>query len=857
MRGHTAVLSAVVLSFSSTVHAQLVVAEPQAPIVVALPSDAAKLEAQITLQLVVDAMGHVESAVVVGRAPAYAPPAFDAAAVSAVRQAKFRPSTRDGQPIRSRVEYVVVINPASDTVEPEKKAGPGSEPAGAASRTPVEPARAEPPPAWKPRVKGPLSMTEQDEDYVQIEVRGTSWASPRGIGDLRIKRELIEASPRQQTSEMLSAAPGFFVDHEDGEGFGNDVYLRGFDLEHGAGIEMRVGNVPINSPVHVQGQGYSDVNFIVPEVVRSIRVLEGPYDPRQGDAAIVGSAYFDLGMVDRGTLLKSSYGSWNQTRVVAITAPQDLDEETFAAFALRRTEGFGARRASQSGTANAQYGVDLGANLHLRLLATAYAARAKLPGVLRQEDVNRGLIGEYDSYPYFSNNQGVQTTRALVSADFDHTTSNGSRFEFAPWLMWTGFRARENFTGNIYSSALDPELAGGQGDLWETVNRETAFGVTARFRPTPIQLSSWLQVVLEPGLYVRSGHTEQTKSLLNPDTLAVWDRRLNSGLSTLDTGAYLDVDWRAWRRARLAGGVRADLLSVSVENRLGYDVPARAQDGGIPGALRATQGLTIGPRGTFEYEFAPELTCAISYGEGFRSLGANANVATSGGIAGEGPSIKEGGKAYSKVRSVEAGVRAQTPGKRFSTTLSVFETRVQNELVFEATSGGFSTEGASLRRGFVASIVANPAPWLLGSIATSISSSTFTTLVPGVSHYVPNVPPVLFRADVNARGKLIALAGSPVTGRLGVGYTFLAGRHLTDKVIGPSNNVLNAGGALRFRQVEVGVDAYNLLALQYADEAEYYVSNWSLQPGTPLASPAIHLTQAPPLTVLGSAALYF
>ena len=127
-------------------------------------------------------------------------------------------------------------------------------------------------------------------------MRGRAWASPRGLGDFRVQRELLDASPRQQTSEMLSAAPGFFVDHEDGEGFGNDVYLRGFDLDHGSGIEMRVGSVPINNPLHIQGQGYADANFIIPEVVRSIRVLEGPFDPRQGDAAIVGSAYFDLGV---------------------------------------------------------------------------------------------------------------------------------------------------------------------------------------------------------------------------------------------------------------------------------------------------------------------------------------------------------------------------------------------------------------------------------------------------------------------------------------------------------------------------------------------------------------------------------
>src|SRR5208282_5956184 len=167
-----------------------------------------------------------------------------------------------------------------------------------------------------------------------VRVRGIAWASPRGLGDVRIDRETLTASPRQQTSELLSAAPGFFVDHEDGEGLGNDVYLRGFDLDNGSGIEMKVGEVPVNVPLHIHGQGYADVNFIIPEVVRSIRVLEGPYDPRQGDSAIAGSALFDLGVPERGYALKASYGSFNQARIVGIAAPKEANPETFAAFSL-------------------------------------------------------------------------------------------------------------------------------------------------------------------------------------------------------------------------------------------------------------------------------------------------------------------------------------------------------------------------------------------------------------------------------------------------------------------------------------------------------------------------------------------
>ena len=82
----------------------------------------------------------------------------------------------------------------------------------------------------------------------------TTWATPENlspVADFAATRDTLDAAPHEQTSEMLSAAPGFFVDHEDGEGFGNDVYLRGFDLEHGSGIEMRVGAIPINIPTHI------------------------------------------------------------------------------------------------------------------------------------------------------------------------------------------------------------------------------------------------------------------------------------------------------------------------------------------------------------------------------------------------------------------------------------------------------------------------------------------------------------------------------------------------------------------------------------------------------------------------------
>jgi len=673
----------------------------------------------------------------------------------------------------------------------------------------------------------------------EIEVRGVRPESPRGVGDFRLRRELLNASPRQQTSELLSAAPGFFVDHEDGEGLGNDVYLRGFDLDHGSGIEMRAGSVPLNIPTHIQGQGYADANLIIPEVVSQIRVLEGPYDPRQGDAAIVGSAYFDLGVPERGGLLRGSYGSFNQKRLVGIFAPAAAGPETFVAISLRDSDGFGQNRATRAGTLNAQYGVDLSAHDRLRVLAIGRAVSAALPGVVRNDDVDAGKIGFYDSYPYDAQNQSVRANAVILGGELRHLGSSGALYSAAPFVSWTDFRARQNYTGSLQSSRTDPTKFG-LGDLFETNNRETAAGLTAYARSAAQRFGSNASLGVEPGVYLRYGHTEQSKNLLEPESLKVWDERLAAGLGTLDAGAYLDFDWLLWKRLRISGGPRVDLLSVSVTDRLTNGTSAATN---ADGTRRTATGVSVAPRISAQYSLSKPLSFVASYGEGYRSLDA--------------AHLQQGATPYSKVRSLEVGLRAQLPNERFGSTLALFQTRVGNELVFVASNGGLESQNASVRRGIVASIVSKPTRWLFVSASLSINDAQFNTRIAGISHHVPSVPPILFRTDVSVRGPLGKWWQRSLSGRLGLGYTFASAQHLNDYVRGPTTNALNIGAELRSSAIAVGVDVYNALGLRIADTSDIYVSNWSLLAGQQPASQAIHSVAAPPTSVLGSVTAYF
>jgi hypothetical protein len=641
---------------------------------------------------------------------------------------------------------------------------------------------------------------------------------------------------------MLTLAPGFFVDHEDGEGFGNDVYLRGFNLEHGSGIEMRLGSIPLNIPVHVQGQGYADANFIIPEAVRSLRVQQGPYDPRQGDAAIVGSAGFDLGVPDRGYMLKTSYGSFNQKRVVGIAAPHDADPDTFAAFSVRETDGFGTNRSGRSGSVNAQYGLDLTPTERIRFVATGYGALSNLAGVVREDDVNAGRIGFYDRYPYIAAGQSVKTSRVILGSEYVHDAGRGSRVTFAPFFMWTDFRARQNYTGSLQSSQIDPSRSG-LGDLFETTNREDATGLTSSYRTAATRLASFAELIAEPGVYTRYGRSTQTKSLLVPDTLQTWDRRLDMELQTLDVGAYVDLDFRLWKRLRISGGVRVDFLSADVHDRLANVVPEGFPPGETLPERRSASGVSVGPRVTAEYAITDLLSVVGSYGEGYRSLDASR--------------MAEGARPFSKVRSVEGGMKARDARRRYSTTLSIFQTWVGNELVFVAEEGGLETQNASTRRGVVGSFVAKPNAWLLASTALSVTTAEYLTLIPGISHHVPNIPPILLHAELSARGKVGAAGGRDIVGRIGAGYTFMSGRRLADDSVGPVAHALNAGGQLRYGAVELGLDVYNALGMEYADNADRYISNFSVLPGQQPASQATHLVAAPPRTLVASLSLYF
>src|SRR5579872_4430417 len=149
-------------------------------------------------------------------------------------------------------------------------------------------------------------------------VAGGATAPPTMANQMTISgRELSERAVTQP-GQILEAAPGLAViSHADG-GKANQYYLRGYNLDHGTDFAVFVDDMPINLPTHAHGQGYADLNWLMPETVSSLDVRKGPYFADVGDFATAGSLFLNLRDNVENNIVSATLGSFDYERYFTI-----------------------------------------------------------------------------------------------------------------------------------------------------------------------------------------------------------------------------------------------------------------------------------------------------------------------------------------------------------------------------------------------------------------------------------------------------------------------------------------------------------------------------------------------------------
>lgn len=747
-----------------------------------------RIEGDVELDLLLDEAGQVSEVTVTSSPSA----SLAKAAVEAAQKFRFAPAREQGEPVPCIIHY----------------------------RTKF---RLPPRPAWAltSSATAPANTATRSDSGYDVLVRGQSL--PRAASDWTFELGVTRTAPKAGGSgaELMKKAPGFYISQHSGEGKAHQIFVRGFDAIHGQDTEITVSGLPVNEVSNIHAQGYADLHFVIPEVVRSLHIQEGTYDPRQGDFAVAGSLDFDLGLTERGVLVRGTAGQYGLLRTLIAWGPEGEPEETFVAAELAKGDGFGPARAWNRASVLGQVLFPLSSQLAIRILATSYAGRFDSAGVVREADVDAGRIDFYGSY---DPNQGGASTRhaALLEARYrDGAVAAG----LSAYGMLRGLRLRQNFTGYLLSPEGDRSeqlhdafTVGGQGHYQKKLfDKRLSLEVGALWRHDQIDQSQRRLRTIDGAPQAQD---EAGAGALKDD--------VSAELGVTELGLYGEAKLRAGDFT-LRGGLRGEAQAIRIFDRLA--------NLGL-GDRREAFGYQVAPKLSLEWRVVPGLSLFGSYGKGFRSP--------------QALSLQQGERStFTSVHSGELGARI-LPVEGLILSAAAFATYVDADLVFDPTTGRTQLFGPTRRLGGALVLEAQP---FEGFSATG--SATYSHGVHAdTGDQIPFVPQLVLRGDLRYQRPLTELYGLPVSVFGDLGLSFLGPRPLPFQELGESVFLTELGLGLGVGPVDVSLEIDNLLGSRWKDGQFVFASNFDPGAAASLV-PAQHYTAGRPFTAQGTITVHY
>ncbi|WP_141618268.1 TonB family protein [Myxococcus sp. AB036A] len=824
-----------------------------------------EVPATVLLRLTIDRMGEVSQVEVRQSAGV----AFDRAAMSAALRWRFQPARRGEEAIDVRVDVPVTFVPpvhghhiepvasghdGADAPPDEAVAhapGDAHDPGGAVSGT-------ESPPAASAGTSRGASETEHSEPLGPVApqppsfsttVRGASQAPPPvAVGDFHIPVGQLADVPRRSASDLMLLAPGVMLANHGGEGHAESIYIRGFDAGEGKDVELRLNGVPLNEVSHAHGHGYADTYFIIPELVESLRVTEGPYDPSQGDFGVAGTVEYQLGLARRGLTASLSTGSYAARRLSLLWGPPEASDATFVGLLLRQGHGFGPNRSYANAGIMAQVELRVGDESRLRLFGTSYGSRFASPGVVRETDVvdsRMPCAPDSDSQFFcsYGPNQGGAGQRHILSAELQSRLKRGGRFVQQGYVILRQTRIRDNFTGFLLDTT-PPDGARQRGDNTEGYYRGSTLGLRGRYTPGLTLLGQ--PQPLELGYVARYDDVRTRSRRLRDSGGVPYATVFDNQVRTTNLGAYASLRVAPVSWLTLRGGVRLDTFLFGVDD---HNRPTADRDGPrLSDESLEAYGFFASPRASAELRLTPRLTWLTSAGLGARS--SDAAALSDAELA-----------PYARVASGETGLGWRLDGPlALEARGAFFATRVSQDFVFDETVGRNQPVGASQRLG--AFVSARGTLQDRVDIQASLAWARATLPVPGASAWklwdgtvMPYIPELLGRVDASLRGTT-RVAGQQVDWNVALGHSAIGPRPLPlDRYSAPIF-LFDVGTRARWKAVEVGLSVENLLDTRWRESEFNYVSNFRGPDAPPSLMATRHFTAGAPRTFMGTLTLH-
>ncbi|WP_426191602.1 TonB-dependent receptor [Massilia sp. DWR3-1-1] len=501
-----------------------------------------------------------------------------------------------------------------------------------------------------------------------------------GAGQGSVSGRELELRTVYRPGEILEATPGLVVSQHSGEGKANQFYLRGFNLDHGTDLATFIDGMPVNQRSHAHGQGWTDLNFLIPELVGRLDYGKGPYSARQGDFASAGSA--SITYVNRlpANVATLSGGQNGYARAAIVTSTDVGDGSVLMAIEGLHNDGpftRGDNYRKRNGVLRYSEGY---ANNGWSVTAMAYRADWNATDQIPRRAVEDGSIGRFDG---IDGTDGGAAERLSLSGAWRRTGADSSS-KLSAYLI----RNRLALFSNFSYFLNDPV----NGDQFAQPDRRVTSGLTAahtwHLHEGPWQTSDWTV-----------GVVAQNDNIIN----ALQATRAQQVLSTVradhivesSAALYVENATRWTDMFRTVAGVRADRYRFSVGSTL-----AANSGTATAGIANPSLNLIFGPWKSTELY--------LNMGNGFHSNDARGTVTTVDPATGDALAPVPG---LVRSKGLELGLRTEAL-PNMQTALSVYRLDFASELRYVGDAGSTEAGRPSRRYGIEFSNYYKPFKWL-------------------------------------------------------------------------------------------------------------------------------------------------
>lgn len=596
---------------------------------------------------------------------------------------------------------------------------------------------------------------------------------PPKIDALHIITDIdIQTNPVNSSQDIMRKVPGLFIGQHAGGGKAEQIFLRGFDIDHGTDINVSVDGLPVNMVSHAHGQGYADLHFVIPETVEKIDFGKGPYYEDQGNFTTAGYVDFSTKQKLENSSIKLEAGQFDTYRLLGMFNLMESNKQNaYIATEFLSTDGyFDSPQNFNRINLFGKYTGKVNNNDKIGIIASYFDSKWDASGQVPQRAVDSGLITRFGS---IDDTEGGATSRSNVLVSYDKIMDESSSIKSKVFLSQYGFELYSNFTFFLEDSI--------NGDQIRQKENRLIYGLTSDYNKS--FSNGKLKGTWQAGISLRNDKTKDTELSHTKNRTETLETLKLGDINETNLGAYFgaNIDINKWT---FNPSVRLDYFDFQYNDKLTSTYKTEEQTKAI-----------VSPKFNILYNPTHDLQLYLKTGKGFHSNDTRVVVA------------ENGKKILPAAYGFDVGY-IWKPTSKMLLNLAYWYLYLEQEFVYVGDAGIVEPSGKTRRQGIDLSYRYQPLQWLFWNLDANYTYARSIEELKG-EDYIPLAPDFTLVSGLNFLFK------SGIYGSVNV-------RHLANRPANEDNSIvakgytvtdLNAG--YKWRKMSFGVQIQNLFNTEW------------------------------------------